>query len=158
MYNTNFSSNHTWDSAVYNTMLNQTHYLLGVLKTPVRRTCGMDPCVGKFCTVDRNARCFTDFRCKSTFWSLNFRDEIIQCRGTTCWWLSLSTNTSSSHPSLGAHPYCAKSFRNRDCRYGEIFYQERVKIVFVVSSKLDPTDFFFHFEAGCIWKHLPYNT
>ncbi|XP_028400689.1 uncharacterized protein LOC114523847 isoform X2 [Dendronephthya gigantea] len=52
----------------------------GVLKTPVRLSCGKDPCVGKLCPVDAQARCFTDHECKSTFWNLNIKEEIPECK------------------------------------------------------------------------------
>ena len=52
----------------------------GVLKTPVRMTCRKDPCMGKLCPVDAQAKCFTDYDCKSTFWNLNFKEEIAECK------------------------------------------------------------------------------
>ena len=57
------------------------YVITGVLKTPVRLSCGKDPCVGKLCPVDAQARCFTDHECKSTFWNLNTKEEINECKG-----------------------------------------------------------------------------
>jgi hypothetical protein len=56
-------------------------FIAGVLKTPVRLVCGRDPCVGKLCPVDPQARCFTDYQCKSTFWNLDNKEEITECKG-----------------------------------------------------------------------------
>ena len=64
-------------------------FITGVLKTPVRLTCGKDPCVGKLCPVDAEARCFTDYECKSTFWNLNTKEEVNVCKGSVGW-LNLS--------------------------------------------------------------------
>ena len=66
----------------------------GVLKTPVTLTCGSDPCVGKFCSSDPDARCFTDFQCKASFWNLNVKEEIMECKGKVVHvhYLVLNTN------------------------------------------------------------------
>ena len=79
----------------------------GVLKTPVGMSCSRDPCIGKLCPIDPQAKCFTDYHCKSTFWNLDVKEEIAECKGIDSLHLHLvvfigstfMTNFSASPPS-----------------------------------------------------------